>query len=427
MRRRKLRKVGACLFLATIGLMTILHLVTTPQSFAMPLPAYRISVMNPGGTSHSGRPVSSSTQGNKNSQDSGQGNNTDEMTDYPPGMNYPDKPPAQDTKNPFNPFDMSKSKEGPDENADGDSGWSIWPWNWGKNIATNMSKWVWSTINNFLLKMVRGAYRSVMGFLSKYIFQDLNLKSDSRILSIYTGFSWIVGGVFLVLIIAVGIKSILGVSFGYTDYRLKAALPRIVLAGFCAIFALPLCQFFINMTHSASVSTLNLFKPQSAQVPFNVLWDQLLGISSSGMSPFVFILILFLLIGFIGLGCFYVIRRAALMVLIILAPLSLALWVDEATSDYTTLWARAFFALVFVEFLHALIILLFFQTLFAGAGTDILANCLFCFALLYLMYKIPSYIFQSTVINWGRPQMIKSIGTAGGVAHVAKIAGAAGG
>jgi hypothetical protein len=275
--------------------------------------------------------------------------------------------------------------------------------------------------------MVRGAYRSVMGFLSKYIFQDLNLKSDSRILSIYTGFSWIVGGVFLVLIIAVGIKSILGVSFGYTDYRLKAALPRIVLAGFCAIFALPLCQFFINMTHSASVSTLNLFKPQSAQVPFNVLWDQLLGISSSGMSPFVFILILFLLIGFIGLGCFYVIRRAALMVLIILAPLSLAFWVDEATSDYTTLWARAFFALVFVEFLHALIILLFFQTLFAGAGTDILANCLFCFALLYLMYKIPSYIFQSTVINWGRPQMIKSIGTAGGVTHVAKIAGAAGG
>jgi len=80
-----------------------------------------------------------------------------------------------------------------------------------------------------------------------------------------------------------------------------------------------------------------------------------------------------------------------------------------------------------VEFIHSLIILLFFQTLFAGAGTDMLANCLFCFALLYLMYKIPSYIFQSTVINWGRPQVIRSVGTVGGVAHVAKMAATAGG
>ncbi len=426
MLQRKLHKTGALLFLISMLLLVVVHLVVEPQSFAMPSPSYRVSVTNAIGAFH----VADSLLGRSGGADkagASDNSDTDEMTDYPPGMEYPEEPRTQDTKNPFNPFDMSKSKEGPDENADGDSGWSIWPWNWGKNVATNMSKWVWSTINNFLLKMVRGAYKSVMEFLSKYIFQDLSLNSDSRILSIYTGFAWMVGCVFLVLIIVVGIKSILGVSFGYADYRLKAALPRIVLAGFCAIFALPLCQFFINMTHSASVSTLSLFDPESAQIPFNVLWDHLVGIAPSSMSPFIFILILFLLIGFIGLGCFYVIRRAALMVLIILAPLALALWVDDSTSDYTTLWARAFFALVFVEFLHALIILLFFQTLFAGAGTDVLANVLFCFALLYLMYKIPSYIFQSTVVNWGRPQALKSIGTAGGVAHVAKMAGTAGG
>lgn len=322
------------------------------------------------------------------------------MDDYPPGMKNPNDRGKQDTKNPFNPFNMDNTKNGPDENSDdGGSWWN--PLNWPNKVAGDVSKWVWNSINNFLLKMVRGAYKTVMGFVSKFVFQDINLKSENRILSIYTGFAWIVGSVFLFLIVVVGIKAIFGVSLGYTDYKLKTALPRIALAGFSAIFALPLCQFFINMTHSASVQTLNIFQPKSSQVPVQVLWESLLGPKT--MSPFFFLLMLILLVGFLGLAVFYVIRKAGLMILIILAPLSFALWVDDSTGEYATLWARAFFALVFVELIHALIVLLFFETLFAGAGSDPFANCMLCFALLYLMYKIPSYIFQSTVVNWGRP------------------------
>jgi hypothetical protein len=151
-----------------------------------------------------------------------------------------------------------------------------------------------------------------------------------------------------------------------------------------------------------------------------MLWDNLLG--PHVMPPLMLVMMIFLMLGFIGLAVFYIIRRAALMVLIVLAPLAFALWVDDSTSEYTNLWTRAFFALVFVEFVHAVIVLLFFQTLFAAKSTEPLYNIVLCFALLYLMYKIPSYIFQTTVIHWGRPGTVSKIAGAGGVVYGGKLA-----
>lgn len=349
-----------------------------------------------------------------------------EDVDYPSGLQHgddtiPDKefPSLDDsTDNPFNPFKLDDDQEGPDENSeDGEGSW--WkPWTWGKLASTKISQWIWSGINNFLLKTIRGAYKSVMKFLTDIIFQDINLSTENRVTDIYRQFAWMVGGVFVFLIVVLGIKTTMGTAFGWNNYRLKIIAPRIILGAFAAIFALPICQVFINMVHSASISTLGMFKtggpagePTFAS-PTSLLWDALLVPAAGAIGPFIFILLLFALIGFVFLAIFYVIRKAGLIVLAILSPLAFALWIDESTSTYTTLWTRAFFALVFVEFIHALIIVIFFQTL-TGDG-DIFANVLYCYALLYLMYKIPAVIFSSTVIHWGPKPSVSGTGASAG-------------
>jgi len=369
-------------------------------------------------------------------------NAADESVDYPSGLQYGDDPiPVQEfpipqpefpefgdpsTDNPFNPFDLSGTEDGPDENTDPqeDSGFAWYkPWTYGKKVSSSISGWIWSGINNFLLKTIRGAFKSVMGFVTDFVFQDLNLATENRVTVIFHQFAWIVGSVFAFLIVVVGIKMMLGASFGWNNYRLKLMAPRIVLAAFAAIFALPLCQVFISMVHSASISIIGMFQPEDIGLvdPIRFIWAGLITPDTLIIAPFAFILLLFALIGFLFLAIFYVIRRAGLIVLAILAPLAFVLWIDDSTRSYTTLWSKAFFSLVFVELIHALIIVIFFQTLFSS--NDLLANIMYCYALLYLMYKIPSVLFQSTVINWG-PRM-GSASSAG--ASAGKIASAVGG
>ena len=332
-----------------------------------------------------------------------------DANDYPPGMQFPDKTAAP--KKPVNPFDMSKAPDAKEDDGVVDKVYNFF------NIGKKISGWVVGSVESLILKTVRGAYKVVMRAVSKYVFQDLNLAKEARVIPIYKGFSWIVGAVFGLLIIVIGLKSILGVSFGYTDYKIKAMLPRIFLAAFCAIFALPLCQIFINMANSASLTILSLFNPSEGS-PLQAVWSTL---ASSSVGPntgvFMMILVIFLMIGLALLGVFYVIRKCALIVLAILAPLALALWIEDSTSEYTTLWAKAFFSLVFVEVIHALVITVFFQTVFAT--NDMLANLLYSFGLLYLMYKLPATLFQSTVIHWG-PRPINTISMGAGALSGAK-------
>lgn len=359
--------------------------------------------------------------------------------DYPSGLQHGDTTiPDQSfdycgtdgEPNPFNPFDLEGTEDGPDENTDpeDDDGYAWYkPWTYGRKVSSSISKWIWSGINNFLLKTIRGAYKKVMKFVSDYVFQDINLGTENRVTIIFHQFAWIVGSVFAFIILVVGIKMMLGTSFGWNNYRLKLIAPRIILAGFAAIFALPLCQVFINMAHVASISILGMFQPEEAGLvqtlvdPIRFIWGGLITPDQVIIGPFSFILLLFALIGFVFLAIFYVIRRAGLIVLAILAPLAFVLWIDDSTRTYTTLWAKAFFSLVFVEVIHALIVVIFFQTLFSK--NDILANIMYCYALLYLLYKIPSVLFQSTVINWGP----KASSAVSGGASAGKIATAVAG
>lgn len=352
-----------------------------------------------------------------------------QSADYPSGLQYGDKPvpdqkfPTTDVKGkPFNPFDLSGTQDSSDESDENGSWTDYFPWNWGRKAAKAVSGWVWNSINNYLLKAVRSAFKSVMGFVADNVFQDLNLTSESKVIPIYRAFAWIVGAIFALLIVIVAIKSIMGLSLGFSDYRIKVMIPKIIFAAFCAIFALPICQVFINISHSASMAIIGTFNPtgdNAVGLPVQSIWEGLNAGSPKITSPLVLILLLFLVIGFVFLAVFYMIRKVALIFLVIVAPLAFALWIDDSTSNYAALWSKAFFALAFIEVIHALLIVLLFQILFSKG--DMLASILYCFCLLYLFYKIPSLIFQSTVINWS-PRPLRTIGTAGGLAYAGKSA-----
>jgi len=364
--------------------------------------------------------------------DNKKSSNPDDWSNYPPGMRTPSGS-AGDSKAKYDPFTMEGTKDAKNDANAGPSGWSwLNPFNVPGNLVKTVSKWAWSSINGIILGMLQPVYKTVMGYLSKFVFQEPGLTPDGRIASFYKYFAWVVGGVFTFLIVLVGIKTMFGVSLGYNDYRIKNALPRIVVAGFCAIFAMPLCNFFCQMAHSAAVQTLMIFQPKNAtDLPLTVIWNSLTG-SSNVPGLLVLLLALIMIIGFIVLLIFYLIRNAALLILTVLAPLAFAFWIDDSTSQYTTLWAEAFFALVFVEFIHALIIALTFNILTAGnsivsKSPDPLYNILLCFGMLYLMYKIPSYIFKSSLMGWGRPQMVRgALSVSGATAIGSKVAGAVG-
>jgi len=336
--------------------------------------------------------------------------------DYPSGLQYgeediPDQEFPLETEDgepsPFNPFDLSGEEDGPsDENTDGDQGnwWN--PFDIGKNLSNKISQWVWTAINNFLIKSVRQAFKHVLGFVAKEVFQPIDFTSEPAITNIYRGISYMAGGILVLLIVAIGLKLMAGSSMGSNDIRAKAALPRIIKAAFMAIFALPLCQLMVTSAHYASVQIMGFLNVESLDTvgsPVSTIW-QLLCLDPRAVGGiYMMVLIVFLLLGFVFLAIFYVIRRGALMVMVLLAPIAFVLGVDDSTSNYTTLWFKSFVALCFVEVVHAITIVLMFSVLLQR-GRDsglVIDNIVYSFALLYLFYKIPQVLFASTVINWG--------------------------
>jgi hypothetical protein len=328
---------------------------------------------------------------------SGAGKTDVQPEDYPPGIQPPDLSPknAEKAKSPFDPSYVKDI----DTNADNGS-WTDWlPWNASKTIGKKITGWIWNAVNACILKATQSAFKTVMVFVGKLVFNDINFKTESKVLPLYTRLSWIVGGIFALLVILVALKTIIGASFNWSNYRVKVLLPRMCLAAFCAIFALPICQLFINAAHSASMTILSM-----PDAKYNLIQDLGSELAGGGGSLHLVTLMFawFVVLGFAVLGVFYMIRKVALIFLAITAPLAFTLWIDESTSSYTILWAKTFFALVFIEVIHAILSVLMFN--FAFSKGDAFANILYCFGVLFLFWKIPALIFQSTVINW-RPSM----------------------
>jgi hypothetical protein len=390
-RAKKLcRAMGAGLLLVLI----VLPLAQTTASHqAYALASTRGAQVKPASPRVNGTTADASGMQQENSS-------ADPIGDYPPGIQPPNlkedkKPKELENGGPFNPQFIKDAPDDTDETGLTD----YLPWNWGKTVGKKVTGWVWNAVNGFVLRAVRGAFKSVMGFVATYIFADINFKTEGKILSIYTNLSWIVGGIFALLVIIVALKTIMGAAFSWNNYRVKVLLPRMCLAAFMALFALPICQLFVNASHSMSLTIINMFQPESnllAEVSSDLFAPATTG---HALSFLALVLAAFMVLGFVFLGLFYLVRKVALIFLAIVAPLAFVFWIDEGTSNYTTLWARAFFSLVFIEVIHSLLVLLMFNILFSKG--DALANVLYCFACLYLFWKIPSVFFQSTVIHWG--------------------------
>ena len=218
----------------------------------------------------------------------------------------------------------------------------------------------------------------------------------------------------LIFMVAAGIK-IMATSFtGSASYALRQFVPRAGFAIFGVIGCTWICQKILDLNFYMCTKMLEketIWDAPSIRTFYN-LFNQ-----HGGAGSAVVILVLGLVLVFVMmiLVIFYWLRMVGIMLLVLLSPIVFACYFNESTEYLTFTWFKVFASLVFIQFIHSMILAVFSSVLFTG--TDALEAGLMSVALLYMMAKIPKWMLRGAVMGGG--------GSGKTVINVAKTAAAA--
>lgn len=202
----------------------------------------------------------------------------------------------------------------------------------------------------------------------------------------------------LIFMVAGGIK-IMATSFtGSASYALRQFVPRAGFAIFGIVGCTWICQKVLDLNFYMCSKVLEketIWDAPSIRTFYN-LYNQ-----HGSASTAVVILILGLVLVFVmmALVIFYWLRMVGIMLLVLLSPIVFACYFNESTEYLTFTWFKTFVSLVFVQFIHCMILAIFSSVIFTG--TDVLEAGLMSVALLYLMAKIPKWLLSSALMGGG--------------------------
>lgn len=196
----------------------------------------------------------------------------------------------------------------------------------------------------------------------------------------------------LIFIVIAAFKAIAGSVGGHGLFTVRSIVPRTVFAVVGGFFSIWVCQKILDISFVMSwdmIKTTNLADTAAFGTFYQTLTDNAALGSAFVILVGAVVLILMLCILYIV----YQLRLATILILVVLSPVAFACYILDDTQYVTYAWLRGFIAVVFMQFIHVVILGVFEETMLSGS--EVLSSCLMCICMIYLMLKIPSLILRA--------------------------------
>lgn len=294
---------------------------------------------------------------------------------------------------------------------------------------TDVPGQVEQAIDTWFGNLVKSALTPVMTLLGKLVLATPDL-DIGRIRSIWAIVLGIADACFVLLAVVGGVVVMTHESV-QSRYGLKQILPRLVFAFIAANSSLLVIDQLVSFGNAVTLAVWN--QPVSGPG----IGNQLLGyIMASIFTPDgvtqVFTILFGLVLAVMALAVLFsfAMRTAALLLVVILAPLMLACHALPGIDAIAQLWWRALAAVLAIEFLQATVLMLMMQIFFdpdsniLGVPTATgLVDLLLCGVLFVILLKIPGWVMRtvlgraprSTAMGLVRTAAMAALGTAVGV------------
>lgn len=250
-------------------------------------------------------------------------------------------------------------------------------------------------ISQWFANLVTSALRPVFDFLGRTIFSTPALADNGRITQLW-GFSLGVADALLLLLLLMGAGMVTVGSGLTTQLTAKELLPRLLVAAIAANVSLILLRYMIDFFNAISQGILGSLGPSEvARLMIRLLANAALG------NPFLALLALAVIVLGILVIITYVIRVAAMVVLVSAGPLLLITHALPQTEGWARSWWRAILALLVAPVAQSLLLMAAFHVLLTGDGVLGLPigsgfiDILVVGTLLYFLYKVPFWALKA--------------------------------
>jgi TrbL/VirB6 plasmid conjugal transfer protein len=179
----------------------------------------------------------------------------------------------------------------------------------------------------------------------------------------------------------------------YGHYRLRALLPRVLLASVLINFSGPLLQGAIDINRALSLTILHAGGFQLGHFFDDITHD--FGVAPA---PFAIVVAVGMFVSFLLLLVVYVLRYALITVLAITAPIAALLFVLHETSEHARQWSALFVTSLFMQPLQLLIIGIGWSLDSHDFGLGPLRHA-FALACIVLCFRVPGVLHSSALVG----------------------------
>lgn len=229
------------------------------------------------------------------------------------------------------------------------------------------------TVIKFLQSVVEGAAAPFLSAISYFINSTPLMGQNSMVFNLWLSIVGIADVLFIGVVALIGFQVMSYATLGLDEIEIKHILPQ-----FAAVFLLMNTSIFA-IDAVISLSNKMIYALQSGFVSTDI-WKLLTNLTekSNELGLVGLLMMVALLVLTIMLLVYYVLRLVALYIGAILSPLVAMLWLLPAFKDFATTALKSYLTLVFVLFVHAVVVLLGASILTGAteAGTSAQPNTL---------------------------------------------------
>lgn len=283
-------------------------------------------------------------------------------------------------------------------------------------------------INDWFKDLARSALNPVFSWVGRSLLSSPQSLDSGRVRGLWNGSLAIANTCFVLLILAGGLV-LTGYQTLQTSYTVKDIAPRFVVGAVAANTSLMWIPKAIELANGLAQALMGkgVDPVRAARTLTGILSDRLV----DGGALLVLIVLVAVMMGLILL-LIYVVRIMLLVLLIGAAPLALAFHALPHTDGLAKFWWRAFVGDLAIQVAHALVLITAIRvflnsnqsaTFKDGTGGQ-LFNLLIVICLLYIMIRIPFWIFRPVFSSLGSSPLRKIGRYAVGAIVVSRAAGA---
>lgn len=257
-------------------------------------------------------------------------------------------------------------------------------------------------ISQWFSGLVTAALRPVFGFLGRTVFATPPLAGNARVAELWR-FSLGIADATLLLFVLAGAGIVMAGSSFASQMTAKELLPRLLLAAGAANVSLLLVGQLISLSNAVSHAMLG-----AAVDPSEVSGRMITMLGSAAIgNPFLALFALAVVIIGILVLIAYVVRIAALVLLVAGAPIMLACQALPHTEGVARAWWRAILALLIAPVLQSMLLSAAFRIFLTGNGVlglpigSGLIDLLVIGCMLYMLYKIPFWALETALSGAG--------------------------